>query len=103
MPPLWRLCDENYQRESLACFNLRRDAAPLATRSKSGEVAEFIDVSISDEMPPLWRPRAQLGGSNIYHEFQSQTRCRPSGDIIQSAVGTLEEPSFNLRRDAAPL
>ncbi len=83
-------------------FNLKREAAPVATRHAIGQHQHLRDLSISNEKPPQL-PRVGAGGAtcrerlsisnekppqlprdmpeaniSIYEIFQSQTRSRPS-------------------------
>src|SRR5437762_1528527 len=77
MPGPWR--PAKWQSLLAACtrFNLRRDARPLATRSR---MSAFI-----------------VGGL-----FQSQTRCQAPGDANDPTLPRTSNARFNLRRDARP-
>ena len=67
---------------STISFNLRRDAAPLATGLRSCKKRHPEIVSISGEMPLLWRQK-RCSSSQVKSAFQSQARCRSSGDLCK--------------------
>ncbi len=84
-------------------FNLKREAAPVATLRMISSCSSRHLVSISNEkppqLPPLWMVRSRHPGAL----FQSQTRSRPSCHGKKTRKIKAAAPSFNLKREAAPV
>src|SRR6266516_8141349 len=78
MPGPWRPNSSAPCRPYQKCFNLNRDARPLASS----------EVSMKE-----------------YHKilFQSQPRCQAPGDTKKWNLGLMSNMGFNLNRDARPL
>ncbi len=64
-------------------FNLNRDARPLATNTFHGSAILPFTVSISTEMPGPWRLRRLETFHLIGTQFQSQPRCQAPGDEVR--------------------
>ena len=103
-PALWRPIDGKVVQDGRACFNLKRDASPVATSSVWSQQGAASGVAMSNETPALWRlsitvrslpvylrfnlkrdasPVATQMNSPVaapYPGFQSQTRRQPCGD-----------------------
>ena len=126
MPGPWRLLIAVVVGHGSLCFNLRRDARPLATSvsvSWRVEVQAFQSqtrcqapgdslaalsacriglVSISDEMPGPWRLRRECGNFIAIYVSISDEMPGPWRLEDWKVIGGLR-PGFNLRRDARPL
>src|SRR5439155_234713 len=124
MPGPWRPFHRKNRDMVTWCFNLRRDARPLATRYPPKHGNASVEVSISDEMPGPWRLSQIHDLLDSEPRFQSQTRCQAPGDfsdhslpVLSTQVSISDEmpgpwrlvalqhnirlpPRFNLRRDA---
>ncbi len=109
------------------CFNLKRDASPVATMKTFTALVIINGVSISSEMPAPWRPLDSEPEEDMDAPFQSQARCQPRGDhmsteeLAQKCYVSIssEMPApwrrvprlsiaiasmcFNLKRDASPV
>ncbi len=105
-PIPWRLNLMQFGNQSQECFNLRREANPLATAQVAGLTSGAGVVSISGEKPIPWRPRflnlmaALCASFNLRREanplatwplnaisckpstFQSQARSQSPGDWL---------------------
>src|SRR6266852_1606556 len=77
-PIHWRLRAGILSFQGNLCFNLRREANPLATSGSNLDCATYI-------------------------LFQSQARSQSTGDASQSPPAPHQLASFNLRREANPL
>jgi len=77
-PSPWRRHKHTRGKERGRCFNLRREAIPLAT--------------IKTDTEEL-----------LQQKFQSQTRSHPPGDLLMLLLRGMNNGSFNLRREAIPL
>src|SRR6266702_473877 len=78
MPAPWRPLRQLRYHRLRVCFNLKRDASPVAT----------------------W---TQLGSSFALALFQSQARCQPRGDDEHLGRCQRGAQRFNLKRDASPV
>src|SRR6266568_2913686 len=78
MPAPWRPCKHSLYQLNCLCFNLKRDASPVATYAalRTGEIKVL---------------------------FQSQARCQPRGDVMSVVSRKKEGSCFNLKRDASPV
>src|SRR6266702_4471162 len=109
------------------CFNLKRDASPVATMKTFTALVIINGVSISSEMPAPWRPLDSEPEEDMDAPFQSQARCKPRGDHMSTAelaqkcyvsissempapwrqqlreVLRRDTLCFNLKRDASPV
>src|SRR6266487_3045012 len=65
---------------SVPRFNLRREAAPHATKCGGNLAGGVLYVSISDEKPLHMRPANSIGDGDLELTFQSQTRSRSTCD-----------------------
>jgi len=67
------------------CFNLKRDASPVATLKARSEARNYDEF----QSQARCQPRGDLveeGESDLdTTKFQSQARCQPRGDTLQEA------------------
>src|SRR6266487_2296259 len=85
----------------LQSFNLRREAAPHATRNRPG------DTMLCTEFQSQTRSRSTCDNAlcrlwRVIATFQSQTRSRSTCDDGKPAYYWVPCCRFNLRREAAP-
>ncbi len=126
-PPQLPLLHPIVKTDRFRCFNLKREAAPVATscrgarwnqrclfqsqtRSRpschagmSQPTASQLQVSISNEKPPqlpLFLPQISARFTPL---FQSQTRSRPSCHRCAWQDEQVRIDGFNLKREAAPV
>src|SRR6266702_1282983 len=66
------------------CFNLKRDASPVATWDWKKQGLKLTKVSISSEMPAPWRRQETNAQQAYLTTFQSQAIGQPRGDLVLS-------------------
>ncbi len=101
-PIPWRLYPPWRSVAAPPCFNLRREANPLATALSRGMGIPQTSFNLRREANPLATtdtasPRADAA------EFQSQARSQSPGDWLCRTSGQSQFQRFNLRREANPL
>src|SRR5205823_6551432 len=113
--------------ETLYCFNLRREANPLATWTRPNRPSWYPAVSISGEKPIHWRQQAAFLGPGRLLGFNLRRQANPLATVASDVLIAShfkfsisgEKPihwrllsvprvrtnhnSFNLRREANPL
>ncbi len=85
------------------CFNLRREANPLATHLNPHESVVRASVSISGEKPIPWRPSPSLAPGSYWLGFNLRREANPLATSKGLSVSGVCHLSFNLRREANPL
>ena len=103
MPLLWRPLRTHPLYSQICDVSISGEMPLLWRPSPSSASSACWRVSISGEMPLLWRRRSGMQYSARCIQFQSQARCRSSGDLHWHDLQNSAMCSFNLRRDAAPL
>src|SRR5258708_35747128 len=83
------------------CFNLRREAIPLATLEPLVSVMYKLCFNLRREAIPLATPALPPKKEEVC-PFQSQTRSHPPGDAAGPHLYNPRCPRFNLRREAIP-
>src|SRR6266700_901711 len=85
------------------CFNLKRDASPVATAciDCAGKVIGVF------QSQARCQPRGDKRGYDWKRKgidmFQSQARCQPRGDVEKALSCLCLLWCFNLKRDASPV
>ncbi len=101
-PRLPRHLDVHPSLSRCYCFNLKREAAPVATGIGQQDLAPNIWVSISNEKPP----RLPHGGCGSLHSQQHVSISNEKPPRLPRHVAIVrrqERARFNLKREAAPV
>src|SRR5579884_1831336 len=83
-------------------FNLKREAAPVATRHARGQHQHLRDLSISNEKPPQL-PRVGAGGATCRERLSISNEKPPQLPRVPGTGLPVIAKSFNLKREAAPV